>query len=137
MRILALAAVVGLGLYVLADDKPTPTDKANGKATSKATSKATAKATAKTTTATAKDKASTPAVGAAPAHPLDSAFANARDPRSADEGLLNNAHFQRAILEALRAKQAAETGKAGAGGAGAAAARAKFLEVLSGTGEKK
>ena len=128
MRILALAAVVGLGMYVVADDKPNPTDKAATKTTSKATAKTTAK-----TIATAKA-----AAPAAPAHPLDSAFANARDPKSADEGLLNNAHFQRAILEALRAKQAAETGKAGAGGpTPAAAARAKFLEALSGTGEKK
>jgi hypothetical protein len=137
MRVIALGAavVIGFGLYALADDKTAPAEKAAGMATAKATGKATSKAGTGSTVATAKDKAGPPAISALAPHPLDSAFTAATDPRTADEGLLNNAHFQKAIVEALAAKRAAEGRTPGAvGPSPAQAARAKFLEVLSGAG---
>ena len=75
-----------------------------------------------------------PKVGALPPHPLDSAFERAGSVKGANEGLLNNALFKKAVEEALKAKaeqekRFRETPRLMAASP-AQVARQKFLEVL-------
>ena len=80
-------------------------------------------------------------VGALPPHPLDGAFEKATTVKGANEGLLNNEHYKKAVAEAFKAKQDVEKQRAAtpnfAGPSPAQAARKKFLEILAGEGENK
>jgi hypothetical protein len=79
-----------------------------------------------------KDKG--PGVGALPPHALDSAFAKARTGQQIDEALLNHPLFQKAVKEALKAKQDRENEMKKnpkiLAATPAEAARKRFLEIL-------
>jgi hypothetical protein len=109
MRRLTILAVFGLGALALADDKK-PDDRAKPKA-----------------------------VTALPPNPLDGAFNGANSVKEIDEGLLNNAHYQKAVKEALKAKQEQEAlykkNPKLVGPTPEQAARVRFLAVL--TSEKE
>jgi hypothetical protein len=111
MRLLTILAVFGLGAFALADDKK------------------------------ADDKAKPKAVAALPPNPLDGAFKGANSVKEIDEGLLNNAHYQKAVKEALKAKQdreaAIKKNPKMVGPTPEQAARVRFLAVLNGEKDKE
>jgi hypothetical protein len=80
------------------------------------------------------DKDKGPGVGALPPHALDNAFAKARTAQQIDEALLNHPLFQKAVKEALKAKQDREDeikkNPKILAATPTQAARKKFLEIL-------
>jgi hypothetical protein len=72
--------------------------------------------------------------GSLPPHPLDNAFARARNERQINDALLNNDLYKEAVREALKAKKAQEDrfrrNPQLKDATPAQAARQKFLEVL-------
>src|SRR5262245_48016155 len=73
-------------------------------------------------------------VGALPPHGLDTAFEKGRSERDLTNALLNNKLFQKAVVEALKAKQAQElmfkNNPKLAAPSPSQAARQKFIEVI-------
>ncbi|MFO0812119.1 MAG: hypothetical protein U0796_02805 [Gemmatales bacterium] len=78
-------------------------------------------------------------VGEMPGHPLNSAFHNGTSVKAINEGLLNNSHFQRAVLaaekefeeRAAEIKKAKDAGRPLMTGSPDRAATSAFLEAIA------